>query len=51
ICSAGFFINTSGSCQACPVGTYQSSSGQTTCISCQTGTITLQAGATNFTQC
>ncbi|KAL3877473.1 hypothetical protein ACJMK2_035174 [Sinanodonta woodiana] len=51
ICSAGFYLTTQGNCQICPVGTYQPSSGQTSCISCQSGTITLQTGSTSSSQC
>ncbi|KAK3591334.1 hypothetical protein CHS0354_028441 [Potamilus streckersoni] len=51
ICIAGFFTSSPGNCQVCPIGTYQPLSGQTSCISCQSGTITLQTGSTSFTQC
>ncbi|KAK3594308.1 hypothetical protein CHS0354_018972 [Potamilus streckersoni] len=50
-CSAGFFLNNLNICEACPSGTYQSSAGQASCISCQTGSVTLQAGSTSPMQC
>ncbi|KAL3877050.1 hypothetical protein ACJMK2_034805, partial [Sinanodonta woodiana] len=51
MCSAGVFLNTLGNCQTCPVGTYQPASGQTSCISCANGTITLQTRSTSSAQC
>ncbi|KAL3853940.1 hypothetical protein ACJMK2_013235, partial [Sinanodonta woodiana] len=50
-CSAGFFRTTNGSCQACPVGTYQENSEQSSCVPCPTGTSTNQNASTSQTQC
>ncbi|KAL3877051.1 hypothetical protein ACJMK2_034806, partial [Sinanodonta woodiana] len=51
ICNSGFFRNTSGICQSCPIGTYQPNNEQTSCISCPSGTTTNQVASISQTQC
>ncbi|KAL3877471.1 hypothetical protein ACJMK2_035172, partial [Sinanodonta woodiana] len=51
ICSSGFYRTTSGTCQVCPVGTYQPSNEQSSCISCPSGTTTNQVASTSQAQC
>ncbi|KAL3877469.1 hypothetical protein ACJMK2_035170, partial [Sinanodonta woodiana] len=51
ICSSGFFRTTSGTCQVCPVGTYQPSAEQSLCITCPSGYTTNQVASTSQAQC
>ncbi|KAL3877056.1 hypothetical protein ACJMK2_034811, partial [Sinanodonta woodiana] len=50
-CSPGFFRSTNNTCQACPGGTYQPGTEQSSCISCPSGTSTNQIASTSQAQC
>jgi len=52
ICIPGQYLNANDNeCQACPVGTFQPNSQETSCIRCPYDTSTIAVGATNETQC
>ncbi|GFO38966.1 signal peptide, cub and egf-like domain-containing protein 1, partial [Plakobranchus ocellatus] len=51
-CSSGRFYNSSGAeCQDCPRNTYQPNGGQSSCLSCPTNKVTLQASTTSVDNC
>jgi len=52
ICIPGQYLNANDNeCQACPVGTFQPNSQETSCIRCPYDTSTATVGSTNETQC
>jgi len=52
ICIPGQYLNANDNeCQACPVGTFQPNSQETSCIRCPYDTSTVTVGATNETEC
>ncbi|XP_013070411.2 uncharacterized protein LOC106057644 isoform X3 [Biomphalaria glabrata] len=51
-CGPGTFYNASAKeCQFCPIGTYQSQSGQTSCTNCSGSSTTQQVGAYDSSSC
>lgn len=51
-CAAGTFFNTTtDTCEMCPRGSYQTISGQISCLSCPFGQTTKSKGAQNISQC
>ena len=51
-CAAGNYKDAStGGCKVCPVGSYQSSRGQDSCILCPKGTKTVNPGSISDTLC
>ena len=52
ICKEGYYHNlVTDSCSKCEKGTYQPTSGNTTCVSCPAGTTTRYDGANADTDC
>lgn len=51
ICSAGSYPASKTTCQPCPNGKYQPSSGAATCNSCPSGKTTLSTGSTSGDDC
>ncbi|XP_033732292.1 uncharacterized protein LOC117321818 [Pecten maximus] len=52
VCESGSFFNlTSGSCELCPLGTYQNETGQVRCLACPYGQTTLQNGTMDIKLC
>ena len=51
-CGRGFFYNEPDSvCTKCPIGEYQDSLGQSSCIPCLSGKSTKNIGAKNIDEC
>lgn len=50
-CTPGTYLNVSTQCDPCPVGTYQPSIAQTSCIPCPANHTTLGTGHMNVTGC
>ncbi|XP_065835763.1 signal peptide, CUB and EGF-like domain-containing protein 1 [Oscarella lobularis] len=50
VCGKGNRIR-GGKCEPCPMHTYQGAEGQSECIACPTGTVTLSKGSKSLNQC
>lgn len=50
-CTTGTYVGLDGECTVCPLGTYASSSGRESCLSCPEGMTTDNTGSTRLREC